>query len=81
MLTTKQVRAIIAQHRNDTHGVYTNKTTGHTGLNRRVKCYYRGDARLLMALQKAAGVENVKLTSGGSHYRAMPGIVVKCLLG
>lgn len=81
MITTKQVRAIIAQHSTSSYGVYTNKTTGHTGSDRRVKCYFRGNNKLLAALQKAAGAENVTLTAGGEGwYAGGPGIVVKCIL-
>jgi hypothetical protein len=81
MLTTKQVRAIIAQHSTDSYGVYTNKTAGHQGPERRVKCYFRNNVDLYRALQKAAGTENVTLTPGGSSYYSMgPGIVVKCLV-
>ena len=81
MITTKQVRAIIAQHSNSSYGVYTNKTTGHTGSDRRVKCYFRGNTKLLNTLQKAAGKENVTLTAGGNqYYGGGPGLIVKCIL-
>ena len=81
MITTKQVRAIIAQHRRYMSDVYTNKTTGHTGQERRVKCYFRNNTKLFKALQKAAGKENVTLTAGtaGPGMRRR-GIVVKCIL-
>jgi hypothetical protein len=81
MLTTKQVRAIIAQHSTSSYGVYTNKTTGDTSNRRRVKCYFRGNTKLLVALSNAAGVDNVTLTAGSnSYYTAGAGIVVKCVL-
>ena len=81
MLTTKQVRAIIAKHSTDSYGVYTNKTAGHQGPERRVKCYFRNNVDLYRALQKAAGTENVTLTPGGSGYYTLgPGIIVKCIL-
>lgn len=81
MLTTKQVRAIIAQHSTNSYGVYTNKTTGDTSNVRRVKCYFRGNVQLLRALQKAAGKQNVTLTQGGEgYYAGGPGIIVKCML-
>jgi hypothetical protein len=82
MLTTKQVRAIINQHSTSTYGVYTNKTTKYTGPNRRVKCYFKNNIKLLKALQKAAGKENVTLTEGGNGYcSGGPGITVKCVIG
>jgi hypothetical protein len=81
MLTTKQVRAIIAQHTTDSYGVYTNKTKDHKGPQRRVKCYFQDNVALYRALQKAAGKDNVTLTPGADGYYNMgPGIVVKCVL-
>ena len=81
MLNTKQVRAIIAQHGANYYGTYTNKTKGHTGLERRVKCYFQDNVALYRALQKAAGKDNVTITPGGAGYYSMgPGIVVKCVL-
>ena len=81
MLTTKQVRAIIHQHTDNTYGIYTNKTAGHTGNDRRVKCYFRNNTRLLRALEKAAGKQNVTVTEGGSGwYAGGAGIVVRCIL-
>jgi hypothetical protein len=81
MLNTRQVRAIIAQHSTSSYGVYTNKTRGDKSDNRRVKCYFQGNTKLLVALQKAAGAENVKVTEGAQHYYANgAGIVVKCVL-
>ena len=85
MLTTTQVRAIMHKHKS-VHAtwdpIWTNKTAGHTGADRRVKTYYSGNKKLLKALQTAAGKGNVKLTAGGNWYGAMgPGIVVKCVLG
>jgi hypothetical protein len=82
MLTTKQVRAIIAQHGANYYGVYTNKTTKDTSNRRRVKCYFQDNVALYRALQKAAGKDNVTLTPGADGYYPMgPGIVVKCILG
>ena len=81
MITTQQVRDIIRTHRPGAL-IYTNKTTGHKGPERRVKCYYRGDTELMSALQKAAGADNVTLTAGGDGYYSVgQGIVVKCVLG
>jgi hypothetical protein len=81
MITTQQVRDIIRTHRPGAL-IYTNKTTGHKGPERRVKCYYRGDTELMSALQKAAGAENVSVTAGGDgYYSTGQGIVVKCVLG
>jgi len=41
----------------------------------------RGNTKLLIALQKAAGKQNVTLTEGGdSYYSGGPGIIVKCVL-
>ena len=76
MLTTKQVRDIIHAHDGAVFGIYTNKTAGHTGNERRVKCYYRNNGKLFSALKEAAGAENVKLTTSW-----FPGITVKCVLG
>ena len=81
MLTTKQARAIIAQHSTRSYGVYTNKTKGDASNIRRVKCYFRGNTKLLIALQKAAGKQNVTLTEGAvGMYTGGPGIIVKCIL-
>ena len=75
MLTTKQVRSIMAKH--GARDLYTNKTTGHKGNDRRVKCYYRGNDALVTALKAAAGADNVRV-HGGSYSGA--GVVVKCVL-
>ena len=81
MITTTQVRAVIAKHRQYMSDVYTNKTTGHTGSDRRVKCYFRNDTKLFKALQKAAGKENVTITAGTAGAgMGRQGIVVKCVL-
>ena len=80
MLTTKQVRAIIAQHSDSSYGVYTNKTTGDMSKRRRVKCYFRGNTKLLVALSNAAGVDNVTLTAGDGSMRVGRAIIVKCVL-
>jgi hypothetical protein len=80
MITTQQVRDIIRTHRPDAL-IYTNKTTGYKGPERRVKCYFRGDTELLAALKKAAGADNVSVTAGGDGYYSIgQGIVVKCVL-
>jgi hypothetical protein len=76
--TTLQVRAIMHSFNVAGHAMYTNKTTGHTGRQRRVKCY-GNDLVLIAALQKACGAANVKQTPG-SNYRSGPGITVKCVL-
>jgi len=82
MITTTQVRAIINKHAPNSYGVYTNKTKGHLGQVRRVKCYFRNNIKLLKALQRAAGRDNVTLTVGGvGAYGGQPGITVKCVLG
>lgn len=80
LLTTKQVRNIIHANGGGEYGIYTNKTAGHTGMDRRVKCYYGNNETLYRALKKAAGAENVTLTSGGGGW-AGPGLTVKCVLG
>jgi hypothetical protein len=81
MITTQQVRDIIRTHRPGAL-IYTNKTTGHKGPERRVKCYFRNDKELLAELKKAAGADNVTLTAGGDGYYSVgQGIVVKCVLG
>ena len=80
MITTRQVRDIIRTHRPDAL-IYTNKTTGYKGPERRVKCYFRDDKELLAALKKAAGADNVSVTAGGDGYYSIgQGIVVKCVL-
>ena len=77
--TTLQVRSIMAHH--GARGMYTNKTTGHTGNERRVKCYYTTQA-LVDALCNLVGAENVKVTEGCNefHGRGQQGVVVKCKL-
>ena len=83
MLTTLQVRAIIRKHTDSqfVDPIYTNKTRKNPGNQRTVKCYYYRNAKLLKALQKAAGKQNVNLTVGGKWYGAQgPGITVKCVL-
>ena len=79
LLTTLQVRDIMRAN----GGVpeYTNKTTGHTGRDRRVKCYYNGNAKMVTALQKVCGKDNVKVTSGELHrWSRGSGVTVKCIL-
>ena len=79
MITTQQVRDIIRAHRPNSL-IYTNKTNGHKGPERRVKCYYRGDTELLFMLQTAAGSDNVYLT-GHSTMGTGRGLIVKCHIG
>lgn len=82
MLTTTQVRNIIRKNSESTYGIYTNKTRDDNSLRRRVKCYFRGNVKLLVELQRAAGAGNVKLTEGSnSCFGGGPAIVVKCVLG
>jgi len=83
MLTTKQVRAIIRKHTTAAE-IWTDKPRhDYIGSLRRVKCYFDNNGVLLRALQKAAGSQNVTVTTGNHHsmYDRGPGIVVKCLLG
>lgn len=81
MITTKQVRNLIRTHRPDAL-IYTNKTTGHKGPERRVKCYFRNDRELLVLLSIAAGPENVYTTAGGGYmYSPGAAIIVKCHIG
>lgn len=77
MLTTIQVRAIMHKHSIRAEDMYTNKTTGHTGNIRRVKCYSSEDA-LIEELMEVAGWD-VTVTEGSS-YMQRPGITVKCIL-
>ena len=84
LLTTTQVRNIMRSEGGEPR--YTNKTTGYTGNIRRVKAYYYGNQKMLKALQKACGAENVTLTDGGDlsgfgyGYSGQPGVTVKCVL-
>ena len=77
LLNTKQVRAIIRA--NGGTPLYTNKTKGHTGNIRRVKCYFDGNADLLAALDKASGIRNVNwiMNNRYAHHTA---ITIKCVL-
>ena len=80
MSTTKQVRNVINKYARNTYGIYTNKTTGDTSLNRRVKCYYNNVSnpkQLILELLKLAGADSVTITKGVNGK----GIVVKCQLG
>ena len=79
MITTKQVRNIIRTHRPDAL-IYTNKTTGYKGPERRVKCYFRNDTELMFLLMTAAGPENVHTTEYYG-YGASAGLIVKCHIG
>jgi hypothetical protein len=79
MITTRQVREIIRAHR-PTATIYTNKTTGHQGPERRVKCYFRDDTELMAKLMAAAGSNNV-YTTEYYGYGARPALIVKCVLG
>ncbi len=85
MLTTKQVRNVMLNHLSNSRNIWTNKTTGDTSNIRRVKCYMPNDTRkatkLINDLKKAAGADNVKLTSGEVAYsRGRPGITVRCIV-
>jgi hypothetical protein len=73
MLTTLQVRAIMAKHGRNRYGVYTNRTAGDYSNHRRVKCYGNEQDDLVVELRAVAGVDNVKVTVDR-------GIVVKCML-
>ena len=82
MATTKQVRNVINKYAKNTYGIYTNKTTGDTSLNRRVKCYYNNVSnpeQLIRELLKLAGADSVTITN--NWYGNGKGIVVKCQLG
>ena len=84
LLTTIQVRKIMRKHGGEP--LYTNKTTGDISDNRRVKCYYNGNEKMLKKLRKKCGKENVTLTSGGNYEYGSysgwggPGVVVRCVL-
>lgn len=85
MLTTKQVRKVMLNHLSNSSEIWTNKTTGDTTNIRRIKCYMPKDNRkaikLLNDLKKAAGAENVRLTSGQASYSwGQPGITVRCVV-
>ena len=85
MLTTKQVRNVMRKHLFNSSDIWTNKTTGDVSNIRRVKCYMPQDiheaTRLINDLKKAAGADNVNLTSGGCSYDyGRPGITVRCLV-
>ena len=78
-LTTIQVRDIMRV--NGATALYTNKTTKHPGRYRSVKCYYRGNDKVLAALRAACGEKNVNLTKGSGYSRSWgEGITVKCIL-
>ena len=82
LLTTIQVRNIMRANGVYGNSMYTNKSKGHTGTARRVKCYYRGNDKVLAALQKACGADNVTLTPEPPmwHRSWGAGITVKCVL-
>ena len=77
MLTTKQVRKIMHSFEVPSINMWTNKTLGHKGQNRRVKCYST-ELSVFVALQRACGAANVKATQGCNPRGS--GIVVKCLI-
>lgn len=80
MLTTIEVRDIMRKAGRDAEYIYTNKTKGHTGNERRVKCYFP-DEKLVAQLKQAAGADNVKIMLHGGYNSGMhDGIVVKCVL-
>ena len=76
---TLQVRKFMKLLGVNTYGLYTNKTSGDKSNNRRVKCYLNGRMDIVEALQKAYGVENVKVTTR-SRYVSRSGIIVNCVL-
>ncbi len=75
-VTTKQVRAVIAQF-GTKKIVYTNKTRGDASPLRRVKCY-AGGSGLLAALRSLAGRENVRVLRNSPYGDS---VIVKCVLG
>lgn len=77
MITTVQVRAIMRKH--NAHHIWTNKTKGHKGLARRVKCWATGDKVAMMSeLRSVAGASNVyEGTDPAAYYGS---IIVKCEL-
>jgi hypothetical protein len=77
LLTTLQVRAIMRA--NGGKPAYTNKTKGYTGQHRRVKAYYRSNAAMVSALQRACGVENVTVTNRNDPH-GFAGVTVKCYI-
>jgi hypothetical protein len=79
MLTTIEVRSIMRKAGRDSWCIYTNKTRGHAGNERRVKCYFP-DEKLVAWLNQAAGAENVKVMLHGGGHGMHDGIVVKCVL-
>lgn len=81
LLTTTQVRAIMRE--NGGFPEYTNKSAGHTGNVRRVKAYYRGNAKMLEALREKCGISNVNLTDGVAYVRgpSFRAVTVRCVLG
>lgn len=82
LLTTLQIRTIMRANGVSGSMMYTNKTKGHTGRIRRVKCYLAGgDAGLVSALHAATGAMNVNVTAGSSYSRSWgEGVTVKCVL-
>lgn len=78
LLTTLAVRWVMRVY--GAKPLYTNKTKGHTGNVRRVKCYYDGNYEMLNGLRNAFGTENVTLTSGNHRYYSQQAITVRCVL-
>jgi hypothetical protein len=82
--TTLQVRSIMRESLGRNATIYTNKTTGDTSRNRRVKAYYNGDKKLVKKLQKLAGKDNVYILGEGvkNCYGRLieASLIVKCKL-
>ena len=83
LLTTLQVRKIMRKHGGEP--VYTNKTTGDTSNNRRVKAYYFDNKAMVKALQKKCGKKNVKVTEGTEYPYSydcygLRSVIVRCVL-
>lgn len=78
-ITTLQVRAVMAQHGADQ--IYTNKTKGHTGNTRRVKCYYQTPDMHTDLLKLMGGNGNIKMTRrNGNIGRGSRSVIVTCVL-
>ena len=78
MLTTTQVRAIMRKHghRGD---IWTNKSAGHEGRERRVKIYGHGTAAMQKELARAGGADTLTFTVN-MGYNETDGLTVRCLL-
>ena len=78
MLTTIQVRAIMRKH-GFGGTLYTNKSAGHEGRERRVKMYGHGTAALQKELAQAGGADTLTFTFN-MGYNETDGLTVRCLL-